>query len=197
MHSNVLYVYKPCTKFQNSGWLDYPQRQCIVQQTPTSLTSFGGYEVLLSSCKNLNKVCYLFYEKIYVKQKVALFVGNDPSFFSKSGVWKKWQVFGFLNWRMSWTHGACVDSVKGKVIKSKSEIYPFITFNTQWNPLLYAKFKSKQSNQNRATAFHRSSLTLRIKTVVMEMVSSKFYWLKFKLYGGWGSCAGLGMTNLV
>jgi hypothetical protein len=32
------------------------------------------------------EVYYLFYEKIHVQQKVPLFMGDSPSFFSKSGV---------------------------------------------------------------------------------------------------------------
>jgi hypothetical protein len=49
----------------------------------------------------------IFCEKINVQQKVTLFMGDSPSFFSKKGALeKRRQHSSFLYWRMPGMYGA-------------------------------------------------------------------------------------------
>jgi hypothetical protein len=118
------------------------------------------------------RVVIFFYEKIHVQQKVTLFMGDCPFFFTKKRRFENSTAFWLSEledarstvWLRRW-------SLKGKITKPKCEIRSFI-------PLTQSDVCTKTS-QARATAaespFLRSSLALAIETMVMEMVSNRFY----------------------
>jgi hypothetical protein len=51
------------------------------------------------------------FREIHVQQKVALFMGDRPSFFQKAVFEKVCNFFDLINRMIPGTHGACVDSV--------------------------------------------------------------------------------------
>jgi hypothetical protein len=87
---------------------------------------------------------------------------------------------------MPGTHGAYVDRLqKDKAVDSKSEISSFMHL-TQSEIFVVHKNLSRDRATVAESRFHRTSLALGNETLVMKMVSCKFYWLDetmSKLYG--------------
>jgi hypothetical protein len=72
-------------------------------------------------------------------------------FFQKAGV-EIWQLFGFLNWRTTGTHGACEENSKSRVFKPECKARSFI--HMAQSKIFIVHQNKKQSSQATAAESH-------------------------------------------
>jgi hypothetical protein len=101
--------------------------------------------------------------------------GRAHAFFKRRCL-KSRQLLGFLNWRMPGTHGACADKVPKTKLSSRKMRF---VYSYTWHRVKSLSYTNPSQTWAGAaeSRFTRSSLALGMKTVVMEMVSSEFYWV--------------------
>jgi hypothetical protein len=146
---HVVYFSECYSKPQNSAWFQWPQN---VHWIPTSLAPFGRYETQIFFMWKLRwGLLSLQRENPCPTKSDTFHAGMMVHPFLKSGVWNIQQLLGFLN-----TWCLCIESSKGKVVKSKSETRSFIHL-TQ-SEILNVYQKKKKSNQSNSSGISVPSL---------------------------------------
>jgi hypothetical protein len=81
-------------------------------------------------------------------------MGDRPPFFlKKAALEKNRQLFGFLDWRMPLTHGACVDRVQKTNFSNQNVIFIYSYTLHRVKSLLYTKSHVDPEQQQRNVGF--------------------------------------------